>query len=53
MLVELSRVIGLFAFCQIEVDLTDRLGIEVDLVDRRGLFQRIGENILREVVYIE
>lgn len=43
---------GLLTFCKLENQLSDKLGKKVDLVTKDGLKPRIGENILKEVVYI-
>ena len=53
-LVEFSSDIefGLLTFCQLENKLSEKLGRTVDLVTKDGLKPRLGENILKEVVYI-
>jgi predicted nucleotidyltransferase len=53
-LVEFSPDIsfGLITFCKLENQLSDKLGKKVDLVTKDGLKSRIGENILKEVVYL-
>lgn len=43
---------GLIAFCKLENQLSEKLGKKVDLVTKDGLKPRIGENILKEVVYL-
>ncbi|MGB3534806.1 MAG: nucleotidyltransferase family protein [Microcoleaceae cyanobacterium] len=44
--------LGLLTFCQLEDDLSQQLGLKVDLVMKKGLKPRIGQRILREVIYI-
>ena len=51
-LVEFSKPIGLFTFMDIEEYLQNLLKIKVDLVSKKALKPKIGEHILREVVYI-
>ncbi|MBP0013511.1 MAG: nucleotidyltransferase family protein [Roseofilum sp. SBFL] len=43
---------GLIAYCQLENYLSEKLGKQVDLVTKDGLKPDIGENILKEVVYL-
>lgn len=43
---------GLLTFCELENYLSDLLELKVDLVMKNGLRPRIGENILREVIYL-
>lgn len=43
---------GLFTFCQLENELSVLLQRKVDLVMKDGLKSRIGEQILREVIYL-
>lgn len=43
---------GLLTFCELENYLSDLLGLKVDLVMKKGLKPYIGEQILREVVYL-
>ncbi len=43
---------GLLTFCELENYLSELLAIKVDLVMKDGLKPNIGENILREVVYL-
>lgn len=43
---------GLLTFCELENDLSELLKRKVDLVMKDGLKPRIGERILREVIYI-
>lgn len=49
-LVEFSRTIDLFAFMELEEELSSVLGIKVDLVMKNALKPRIKERILREAV---
>jgi len=51
-LVEFEEPIGLFEFMDLEENLSTLLGIKVDLVSKKALKPRIGEHILKEVVYI-
>jgi len=51
-LVEFREPVGLFEFMDLEEYLQNLLGVKVDLVTRKALKPRIGEYILREVVYI-
>ncbi|MCZ7398762.1 MAG: nucleotidyltransferase family protein [Candidatus Methanoperedens sp.] len=51
-LVELGKAIGLLKFIEIEEYLSDLLGVKVDLVMKGALKPRIGERILKEVVYV-
>lgn len=51
-LVEFEDGITLLSFIEMENYLTDLLGIKVDLVMKNALKPRIGEHILKEVVYI-
>jgi hypothetical protein len=44
--------IGLLEFIQVENYLTDLLGVKVDLVEKSALKPRIGQLILKEVVYL-
>jgi len=43
---------GLLTFCQLENKLSEKLGKKVDLVTKDGLKSRLGEDILKEVVYL-
>ena len=47
-----DRRLGLLTFCQLEHELSDRLGVKVDLVMRDGLKPHIGDRILAEVNYL-
>ncbi|MFP4297531.1 MAG: nucleotidyltransferase family protein [Spirulinaceae cyanobacterium] len=49
---EPERRFGLLTFCELENELSDRLGIKVDLVMKTGLKPRIGARILAEVQYL-
>ncbi len=51
-LVEYSEVTSLFEFIDLELYLTDLLGVKVDLVMKSGLKPHIGQNILREVIMV-
>jgi predicted nucleotidyltransferase len=51
-LVEFDAPIGFFKFLELEEYLEGLLGIKVDLVSKKALKPRIGEHILREVVFI-
>jgi hypothetical protein len=51
-LVEFKEPVGLFEFMDLEEYLQNLLKIKVDLVSKKALKPRIGEYILREVVYI-
>lgn len=50
-LVEFKEPIGLFKFIELEGHLEKLLGIKVDLVSKKALKPRIGEHIIKEVVY--
>lgn len=43
---------GLLTFCELESYLSEKIGLKVDLVMKDGLKPKIGQQILREVVYI-
>jgi hypothetical protein len=51
-LVEFEEPIGLFEFMDLEEYLSNLLGSKVDLVSKKALKPRIGEYILKEVVYV-
>lgn len=51
-LVEFERPVGMFEFVGLKNYLSDLLGIDVDLVTKNALKPRIGEMILKEVVYV-
>ncbi|MBS7612147.1 nucleotidyltransferase family protein [Candidatus Bathyarchaeota archaeon] len=51
-LVEFEEPPSLFEFMDLEDYLSKLLGLKVDLVTRDSLKPRIGEHILREVVYL-
>ena len=50
-LVEFSEPISLFRFIELEVYLSEMLGVKVDLVMRDALKPRLRERIIGEVVY--
>ena len=52
-LVTFREPIGLFKFIGLEYRLEELLGVKVDLVSKNALKPRIGERILREVVYVQ
>jgi hypothetical protein len=43
---------GLLTFCELENYLSEVLELKVDLVMKDGLKPRIGERILKEVIYL-
>lgn len=51
-LVEFDEPIGLFKFMDLEEYLQNILGIKIDLVSKKALKLRIGQFILKEVVYL-
>jgi predicted nucleotidyltransferase len=51
-LVEFEEPIGLFEFMELEMFLTDLLGVKVDLVSKKALKPHIGEHILKEVIMV-
>lgn len=51
-LVEFFETPSLLKFVNLENYLSDNLGVKVDLVHKGGLKPRIGERILKEVVYL-
>jgi len=51
-LVEFNEPISFFEFLDLEDHLAQVLEMRVDLVSRKALKPRIGENILREVIYL-
>ncbi len=51
-LVAFKQPVGLFKFMDLEEYLENLLKIDVDLVSKKALKPRIGEHILKEVVYI-
>jgi predicted nucleotidyltransferase len=51
-LVEFSRATGLVQFIRLEEELQALLGAKVDLVTRKALKKHIGQQILREVQYV-
>ncbi len=51
-LVEFSKPIGFFKFLELEEYLEKLLGLKVDLVSKKALKPRIGEYIMKEVVFV-
>jgi hypothetical protein len=51
-LVGFAEPVGFFEFIALEDYLADLLGVKVDLVSKKALKPRIGERILREVIYV-
>ncbi len=51
-LVEFAEPVGLFAFMDLEEYLERLIGAKVDLVSKKALKPRIGEYILKEVIYL-
>ena len=51
-LVEFEEPVGLFEFMDLEMYLTDLLGVKVDLVSKKALKPHIGERILKEVIMV-
>ena len=51
-LIDFDEYPSLLEFVGLEDELSQSLGLKVDLVMKSGLKPRIGEHILREVVYI-
>ncbi len=51
-LVEFDEPVGLFEFMDLEEYLGKLLGLKVDLVSKGALKPRIGEYILKEVIYL-
>lgn len=51
-LVEFLEPVGLFEFMDLEEYLEDLLGGKVDLVSKKALKPRIGQHILKEVMYV-
>jgi predicted nucleotidyltransferase len=51
-LVDFDEPIGLLKFMDLELHLTELLGIKVDLVMKTALKPGIGRRILREVTYV-
>jgi hypothetical protein len=49
-LVEFEEPIGLFEFMDLEMYLSNLLGVKVDLVSKKALKSHIGEHILKEVI---
>jgi len=51
-LVEFYEPISIFQFIELEDLLSEKLGVKVDLVSKKALKPRIGECILKEVIYV-
>ena len=51
-LVEFSKIPGLFRYMELEEYLSRLLGAKVDLVHKRALKPMIGKHILSEVIYL-
>jgi hypothetical protein len=51
-LVEFEQPIGLFEFMDLEMYLSNLLGVKVDLVSKKALKPHIGEHILKEVIMV-
>jgi hypothetical protein len=51
-LVTFNETIDLFQFVELEIYLSDLLGVKVDLVMKEGLKPRLKERILSEAVYV-
>ena len=51
-LVEFQEPIDLFTFVHLKNQLSDLLGVKVDLVTKKALKPKIGERILKEVLYL-
>ena len=51
-LVEFEEPIGLFEFMDLEMYLSNLLGIKVDLVSKKALKPHIGERILKEIIMV-
>ena len=51
-LVEFSITPGMFKFIELEDHLTKKLGVKVDLVMKSALKPYIGQQILKEVLYV-
>ena len=51
-LVEFEEPVGLFEFIDLEMYLSDLLGVKVDLVSKKALKPYIGKRILEEVVMV-
>ncbi len=48
-LVEFTKVPGMFRFLELERDLSQLLGVPVDLVQKEALKPAIGERIMKEI----
>jgi predicted nucleotidyltransferase len=52
LLVEFEEPVGLFEFMDLEMYLSDLLGVKVDLVSKKALKPHIGKRILEEVIMV-
>jgi predicted nucleotidyltransferase len=52
LLVELGDGMDLIAFAELQLELSDALGISVDLVEREALRPRLAPHVLSEVVLL-
>jgi uncharacterized protein len=52
LLIDFEEPIGLIRYVGLQNYLSDKVGERVDLVTKSGLKPRIGEHILREVIYV-
>ncbi len=51
-LVEFSQAVGMVKFLQLENNLKKLFGVKVDLVTKAALKKHIGQQIMREVKYV-
>ena len=51
-LVEFEEPVGLFEFMDLEMNLSNLLGVKVDLVSKKALKPHIGKRILEEVIMV-
>jgi len=51
-LVEFEEPVGLFEFMDLEIYLSNLLGVKVDLVSKKALKPHIGKRILEEVIMV-
>jgi predicted nucleotidyltransferase len=52
LLIDFEEPIGLIRYVGLQNYLSDRVGERVDLITKSGLKPRIGEHILKEVIYL-
>ena len=52
LLIDFEEPIGLIRYVGLQNYLSDKVGERVDLVTKSGLKPRIGEHLLREVIYV-